>query len=164
MYSPFVHHVVQPQEAHSPFAHAYGSKCVAAAISAVWTAQELDNRGMLDEAWCLTVDVLAMAATTLLVVGLGSPLESTTHAVRESSSAAKALLEKLASRNASAARCLESLAVSWIHTREPDHLLMIPNADRTSSLYIAVPPHRHRPTTQPNQQPTTTAQPQYSKM
>jgi hypothetical protein len=112
MYSPFVHHVAQPQDSHSPFAYAYGSKCVEAAVSAVWTAQELDKRGMLDEAWCLTVDVLAMAATTLLVVGLGSPLESTAGSVRDSSSAAKALMEKLACRNASAAKCLESLTVS----------------------------------------------------
>jgi hypothetical protein len=115
MYSPFVHLVAQPEEVHSPFAYAYESKCVEAAVSAVWTAQEMDNRGMLDEAWCLTVDVLAMAATILLVVGLGSPLESTADSVRESSFAAKALLEKLASRNASAAKCLNSLVVSSIH-------------------------------------------------
>jgi hypothetical protein len=112
MYSPFVHHVAQPQDSHSAFAYAYGSKCVEAAVSAVWTAQELDKRGMLDEAWCLTVDVLAMAATTLLVVGLGSPLETTAGSVGDSSSAAKVLMEKLARRNASAAKCLESLTVS----------------------------------------------------
>ena len=112
MYSPFVHYVAQPHESHSPLAYAYGSKCVEAAISAVRTAKALDDREILHEAYCLTVDVLAMAATTLLVVGLGSPDESTAEAVRESRMTSKALLEKLALKNASAAKCLESLIVS----------------------------------------------------
>jgi len=112
MYSPFVHYVAQPQTSHGTIASASGSKCVEAAISAVRTANELDEREIFHEAWCLTVDVLAMAATTLLVVRLGSPIESTAKAVKESSISAKALLEKLACKNASAAKCLESLTVS----------------------------------------------------
>lgn len=114
MFSPFVHHIAQPQRFNSPNAYAYGSKCVEAAISAVRTAEELDDRMMLDEAYALTIDVLAMAATTLLVVELGSPLDETARVVRTSSATAKALLEKLAPSNAAAAKCLESLKVPLI--------------------------------------------------
>jgi hypothetical protein len=67
---------------------------------------------MLYEAYAFTIDVLVMAATSLLVIEL-MPLGDTLAAYAKSSSwKAKALLEKLALQDCTAARSLESLAVS----------------------------------------------------
>ena len=110
-----MHHVAKPWEGRSPNAYACGSKCVEAAIQAVRAAEALDIRGMLHEAYALTVDVLAIAATTLLVVQLGAPNDDTADAVVSTSRTAKTLLEGLAEKNSTAAQCLESLMVSKIH-------------------------------------------------
>lgn len=115
LYCPFVHHIASPRKPHSPNAYAYGLKCVEAAISAVRTAEVLAERGMLYEAYALTVDVLVMAATTLLVVELGGPLDTMAETVRRTNLSAKSLLESLAHKNWSATKCLESLSVSSTH-------------------------------------------------
>ena len=88
-----MHHVAKPWQSRSPNAYACGSKCVEAAIQAVRTAEALDIRGMLNEAYALTVDVLAIAATTLLVVELGAPNDGRAETVVRTSRTAKALLE-----------------------------------------------------------------------
>ena len=115
LYSPFLHHVAKPWEGRSPNAYACGSKCIEAAIQAVRTAEALDIRGMLNEAYPLTVDVLAMAATSLLVVELGAPEDGMADTVRRTSKNAKTLLEGLAQKNNTAAQCLESLTVRTIY-------------------------------------------------
>lgn len=75
---------------------------------------------MLREAYLLTVDTLAMAATSLLVVGLGAPGDPSAVRAKSSGRKAKRLFEILAWQNPAAARCLESLIVSnlpaTIHT------------------------------------------------
>jgi hypothetical protein len=73
LYSPILHHVVKPRGSRRPNAYAHGWKCVAAAIDAICIAGAMAERDMLSEAYALTVDVLVMAATTLLVVELGDP-------------------------------------------------------------------------------------------
>lgn len=110
-----MHYVAKPWEVRSPNAYARGSKCVEAAIQAVRTAEALDIRNMFHEAYALTVDVLAMAAVTLLVVELGAPDDGTADTVGRTSRNAKSLLEGLAQQNRTAARCLESLTVSTVH-------------------------------------------------
>lgn len=115
LYCPFIHHVAKTLEDRSPNAYACGSKCIEVAIQAVRTAEALDIRGLLNEAYPLTVDVLAIAATCLLVVELGAPSDITADTVRRTSKNAKTLLQGLALRNSTAAQCLESLAVSQIH-------------------------------------------------
>jgi hypothetical protein len=73
------------------------------------------TQAMLYEAYALTNDVIAMAATSLLVVELMPPGDAgdilAAHA-KSSSWKAKAILESLASRSCAAARCLDSLNVS----------------------------------------------------
>ena len=69
----------------------------------------------MNEAYALSVDVLAMASTTLLAVELGAPHDATVATVRQPSRTAKLLLEGLAKQNNSAAQCLESLMVRYIH-------------------------------------------------
>ena len=81
-------------------------------MQAIRTANVLESRGMLNEAYALTVDVLAMAAVILLVVELGGLTCPTMETVRVTSRNAKTLLECLAQRNCAAAQCLESLMVS----------------------------------------------------
>lgn len=114
LYCPFLHHVAKPPEGRNPHAFACGTKCVEAAIQAVQTADVLASRGALDAAYCLTVDVLAMAALTLLVVELGAPTYIAADAVANASRTAKTLFESLAEKSSTAAGCLESLMVSLI--------------------------------------------------
>lgn len=83
-----------------------------AAIEAVCIAETMAEREMFSEAYALTVDVLAMAATSLLVVELGAADDGVADRVRESSQKAKTLLETLSQKSCSAAGCLESLKVS----------------------------------------------------
>lgn len=117
LYCPFMHHIAKPWQGRSPNAYACGLKCIEASIQAVRTAEALDIRGMLNEAYSLTVDVLAMAATTLLLVELGAPDSGTAETARRTSGKAKALLEGLAQKNSTAAQCLESLTVSAFSRR-----------------------------------------------
>ena len=86
-----------------------------AAVLAIRTAEALNMQGMLHEAYALTIDVLAVAATTLLAVELGAPENDTFHMVGSASRNAKKLLEGLAKENSAAAQCLESLMVSTVH-------------------------------------------------
>ena len=106
-----MHHVA---EAQNPNAYACGSKCIEAAIEAVHIADALQARGMLNEAYALTMDVLAMAAISLLVVELGAPTNGNcvVDVVKRASRHAKTLLDALAKTNITAAQCLESLMVS----------------------------------------------------
>lgn len=112
LYCPFLHHILKPQEKRSPSAYATASKCVEAAIETIWVAEIMHTQGTLHEAYALTVDVIAMAATTLMVVELGASRDELTSRVMSSSKKAKYILELLALQNCAAARCLESLAVS----------------------------------------------------
>lgn len=85
-----------------------------AAIEAVHIAEMMEARDMLYEAYAFTNDVIAMAATSLLVVELMPPGDTLVTHAKSSSWKAKAVLEKLALRSCTAARCLESLLVSMI--------------------------------------------------
>jgi hypothetical protein len=112
LYCPFLHHILKPFEQRSPSANSAALRCVEAAIEAIRIADAMEAQGMLYEAYAITVDIFAMAATSLLVVELGAPGDVLATRAKSSSSNAKSLLENLASRNCSAARCLESLTVS----------------------------------------------------
>lgn len=114
LYCPFLHHVANPLGGRSANAYACGSKCVEAAVQAVQTAEALNGRGMLNEAYALTVDVLVVAATTLLAAQLGDPEDGSFLMMRSTSRTAKTLLEGLAKRNSAAAQCLESLRASTL--------------------------------------------------
>lgn len=83
-----------------------------AAVEAICIAEIMTERDMFNEAYALTVDVLVMAATSLLVVELGAPDDGVSDCVRESSRKAQTLLEALSQKSCSAAGCLESLKVS----------------------------------------------------
>jgi hypothetical protein len=120
VYSPILHHVVKPHESRKPNAYAYGWKCVDAAMEAVSIAEAMAERGVLYEAYSLTVDVVVMAATALLVVELGAPDNGMADRVQESSRKAKTLLETLARKNCAAARCLESLKVRLSSVQHQD--------------------------------------------
>lgn len=80
-------------------------------MDAVRIAETMAERGILHEAYSLTVDVLVMAATVLLVVELGAPDNDMADRVRESSRKTKTLLETLGRKNRAASKCLESLKV-----------------------------------------------------
>ena len=95
LYSPILHHTVKPHGSRKPNAYAYGWKCVDAAIDAICIAEAMAEQNMLSEAYALTVDVLVMAATTLLVVELGDPDNCMADRVRESSRKAENLLRTL---------------------------------------------------------------------
>jgi hypothetical protein len=88
--------------------------CMEAAIDAVRLAEVMDAQSILYEAYAFTVDLVAMAATSLLVIELGASGDVMVARVRSSSRKAKVLLESLALKNCAAARCLESLIVSII--------------------------------------------------
>jgi hypothetical protein len=119
LYSPFIHYMANPPwEPRKANAYASGSKCVEAAVQAVRIAQGLDAQGMLNEAYALTVDVLALAATTLLAVELRAP-EHIAAKVLRTSRHSKALMEGLAQHSNAAARCLESLMVRKSCSIEP---------------------------------------------
>jgi hypothetical protein len=115
LYCPFLHHILKPYEQRSTSANTAALRCLEAAIEAVRLAEVMDAQGILYEAYAFTVDLVAMAATSLLVVELGAPGDVSVACVRSSSRKAKVLLESLALRNCAAARCLESLIVSIIH-------------------------------------------------
>ena len=114
LYCPFLHHITKPWEQRSPSANTAASICVKAAIEAVHIAEMMEARDMLYEAYAFTNDVIAMAATSLLVVELMPPGDTLVTHAKSSSWKAKAVLEKLALRSCTAARCLESLLVSMI--------------------------------------------------
>jgi len=85
---------------------------VGIAIDTVSIANAMDVRGMLYEAYALTVEVITMAATVLLFVETCAPGDELAARAWASSSQARVLLEILARQNCAAARCLESLNVS----------------------------------------------------
>jgi len=112
LFSPFIHTLTNPPyQAQRANAHSNASKCVDAAIQAVRIAQVLDAQGMLSEGHALSVDPLAIAATTLLAVELRAPEAIAVTAAKKASRGAKTLLEGLARYNNAAAGCLESLLV-----------------------------------------------------
>lgn len=111
IYSPFVQHATL-QGGSKSTANACGWRSVDVAIQTIRTAEELRSRGMLFEAYVFTMDVLAMAATVLLVMQLGGSSDGRAETIRRASRTAKALLEWLATRNNIAQQCLEALQVS----------------------------------------------------
>jgi hypothetical protein len=118
LYCPFLHHILKPCEQRSPSANSAALRCVEAAIETVRLAEVMETQGVLYEAYAFTIDLIAMASTSLLVVELGAPGDLSIARVKSSSKNAKMLLERLALRNCAAARCLESLTVSIIHLSE----------------------------------------------
>lgn len=112
LYCPFLHHVLKPWKQRNPNANIAATKCVESAIEAVHIAEAMEARGLLHEAYAFTIDVVVMAATSLLVTELGASNDALTVRAKDSSKKAKALLEMLALKNCAAARCLDSLAVS----------------------------------------------------
>jgi hypothetical protein len=121
LYCPFLHHILKPSEQRSSSADAAALRCVEAAIETVRLAEAMEDQGMLYEAYAFTIDLIAMASTSLLVVELGAPGDVSVARVKPSSKKAKMLLERLALRNCAAARCLESLTVSIMHITEDLH-------------------------------------------
>lgn len=115
LYSPFLHHILKPKEHRSSSADMAASRCVEGAIDAVCVAETMSAQGILYEAYPLTIDVLVMAATTLLVVELGAPDDMLAVRAKGCSRKAKKLLETLARRSFSASRCLGALIVSILH-------------------------------------------------
>ena len=103
--------MLKPWEQRSPEANTTASNCIKAAIEAVHILESMEARAMLYEAYAFTVDVLVMAATSLLVIELMPPGDTLAAYAKLSSWKAKALLEKLAVQNCTAARSLEGLAV-----------------------------------------------------
>lgn len=115
-----MHHVAKlPQEAQAN-AHVDGITCVVAATQAVRIAQILSTRGLLNEAYALTVDILVLAATTLLAVECRAPKGVSTDMLRRTSHSARSLLEGLAQHSDAAEQCLESLLVSAAFCRQPN--------------------------------------------
>ena len=114
LYCPFLHHVTKPWEQRSPSANTAASTCVKAAIETIHIAESMEARGILYEAYAFTIDVIAMAATSLLVVELMPPGDALADHAKRNSWKAYALLETLALRSCAAARYLDSLLVSTI--------------------------------------------------
>jgi hypothetical protein len=130
LYSPFIHHMAMPPwESRKPNAYACGSKCIDAAIQAVRIAYALEAQGMFNEAYALTVDVLAIAATTLLAVESRAPANVSAEVLRKCSRDARTLMVGLALQNNAAARCFESLTVllNSIARRETFKADMLPS-------------------------------------
>lgn len=115
-YCPFLHHITKPLDQRTSSANTAVSKCVEAAIETVTIAEALEVQRMLYEGYAFAVDVVAMAAISLLVVELGAPDGSLAARAASSSRKAKVLLEVLALRSCSAAHCLTSLTVSHFQT------------------------------------------------
>ncbi|KAM0724329.1 hypothetical protein Q7P37_000211 [Cladosporium fusiforme] len=112
-YCPFLHHITKPLDQRTSSANTAVSKCVEAAIETVSIAKTLEIKRMLYEGYAFAVDVVAMAAISLLVVELGAPDDALAITAASSSRKAKVLLEVLALRSCSAAQCLTSLTVSY---------------------------------------------------
>lgn len=112
LYSPFAHYLTMPTvEINSP-PYTLGLKAVNAALHAIQVAELLHKQLRLDEAYFLTVDVLVIAATTLLVFELGSGRESPwVHEALHASGIAKGLLLEMSLHSQTAAHCWEALAV-----------------------------------------------------
>ena len=112
LYCPALHHIAKLQGPCNPHTSACATKCVEAAIQAVRTAEALDSQSSFYEAHALTVDVLAMAATALLVAQLRASTGVGEANIQRTSGLARTLLERLAQHNSAASQCLESLTVS----------------------------------------------------
>lgn len=110
-YCPLLHHVVSPRMQRSLGAHDAVTTCVQIALDVVSIADAMHARGMLYEAYALTVDVVAMAATVLLFTQICAPGDALAARARAGSDRAQFLLETLARQNCAAARCLKSLTV-----------------------------------------------------
>lgn len=83
-----------------------------AAIETAHIAETMEALGMLYVAYALTIDVIAMAATSLLVVELMPLGDILAGHAKRSSWKAHALLQNLALWNCAATRCMDSLLVS----------------------------------------------------
>lgn len=91
----------------------FGTKCVYASLRAVKLADLLHKGLHLNEAYFSTIDVLAFAAMTLLVVELGSSDSSILGEAIKSGKRAKELLLMLSLQSQTAAECWEALSVCW---------------------------------------------------
>lgn len=111
-----MHHLATSREGWDANSETYATGCIKAALQAVRIAEALSIRGLLHEAYPLTIDVLVMAAISLLVAQLGaSPLtDDGTHTIEDASRTARALLAGLALKNSTAAQCWESLQVGAV--------------------------------------------------
>ena len=111
LHCPFLQLVAEAPQHQDPHAFARGKKSIDAAIHAINIAEALHIRSELPEGYCLTIDVLVMAAVILLVAQLGAPAYSAYSAVESSSQVAQTLLQSYAAESVAAAQCLESLKV-----------------------------------------------------
>lgn len=111
VYFPFLHYASQPNAHDNPAAMECCRKCIRGAMTAVQTAEMLDSLGMFNEAYPLTLQVLAFAATALLVVEMSIADIELVHRAQIGSRRARALLAKLSMSSVAAAQLLSSLQV-----------------------------------------------------
>ncbi|CAK3810541.1 fungal-specific transcription factor domain-containing [Lecanosticta acicola] len=113
LFSPCVHHLADPNVEKGTPEYYFGTRCVQAALKAVKLADLLHKGPHLNEAYFSTIDVLAFAAMTLLVVQLGSSDGSLLGEAIKSGKRAKELLLMLSLQSRTAAECWEALSVCW---------------------------------------------------
>lgn len=111
LYTPLVHHLVQPTTPRTSEAYLYGTRCMRAALLAVHIAEELQRRFQMNEAYFQTVDVLINALLVLLTVELGSSDGALLRDAIPAGRRAKDILFNLCPLSAKASQCWEALAV-----------------------------------------------------
>lgn len=109
LYTPMVHHLTQPSTERASEAYMYGTKCVQAALAAIYVAEELQRRSKLNEASFLMVDVLVNAILVLLTVQLGSSDRELLGNAIAVGYRARDVLKSVSARGTKAAGCWEAL-------------------------------------------------------
>lgn len=111
LYTPLVHHLVQPVTERTSKAYLYGTRCMRAALMTIDVAEELQRRFQLNEAYFQTVDVLINAFLVLLTVELGSSDGDMLREAIPAGRRAKDVLLNLCPLSVKATQCMEALAV-----------------------------------------------------
>lgn len=111
LYTPLVHHLVQPTTERGSDAYLYGTRCLRAALLVVHVAEELQRRFQLNEAYFQTLDVLINALLVLLTVELGSSDGILLREAMPAGRRAKDVLLNLCPLSVKATQCWEALAV-----------------------------------------------------
>jgi len=113
LYRPFIQHLVRAKSDEVPEMRSYAcaSACVTASMQVIWIVEQMDTHGLLIGAYWFTVYITFFAVMSLCMFILGNAGDPTASEAMAAAVKGRAILFRLSSESASAARCVASLGV-----------------------------------------------------
>lgn len=140
LYRPFIQHLVRAKSDEVPEMRSYAcaSACVTASMQVIWIVEQMDTHGLLIGAYWFTVYITFFAVMSLCMFILGNAGDPTASEAMAAAVKGRAILFRLSSESASAARCVASLGnifdkISSAHLTTPPMM----NGNQDMDLYTA---------------------------